>query len=202
LDKLGFKYIFDSFLCYRYGLGNTCLFVGLWFLWALLGLRLLFGDISFFGKIRTWYLVLAAFVISYVSLESFFIDTNTLFRGWFIGCKTIQSLPFFCLGLYLRDKKWMPNQLSSPMIISLLLFSLSMPIVNGKCGILETDYGLSFFCVTTDIFFHRVQRYVIFVNYASMLSKICRFSSFGGSSPHFLGQHIRTEASDPTDVLP
>lgn len=163
-DKLGFKYIFDSFLCYRYGLGNTCLFVGLWFLWALLGLRLLFGDISFFGKIRTWYLVLAAFVISYVSLESFFIDTNTLFRGWFIGCKTIQSLPFFCLGLYLRDKKWMPNQLSSPMIISLLLFSLSMPIVNGKCGILETDYGLSFFLFSFNAMSSSILLFV-FANY-------------------------------------
>ena len=38
----------------------------------------------------------------------FFIDTNTLFRGWFIGCKAIQSLPFFCFGLYLKEKKWTP----------------------------------------------------------------------------------------------
>ena len=144
-ENLNFKYIVDCFLCYRYGLGSMCLFVGLWFLWALLGLRLLFGDIKFLGKIRKCYIPLSALVISYVSLENLFIDTNTLFRGWFIGCKTIQSLPFFCLGLYLREKKWLPQMVPLPIIMSLLLFSISIPIVNGRCGILETAYGVSFF---------------------------------------------------------
>lgn len=72
LDDLNFRNIVNSFLCYRYGLGDICSFCGLWFIWALLGLRLLFGDVSFLGKIRTIYIPLTAIIVSYVSLDSFF----------------------------------------------------------------------------------------------------------------------------------
>ena len=150
-ELLSYKGIIKSILCYRYGLNGICLFVGVWFIWALLGLRLLFGDIKANNIIRKWYVIISTFIAVYISLEHLFIETNTIFRGWFVGCKTIQCVPFFCLGIYLKEKKWKPEKISLSTTISLMMLALSLPIINGKCGILETEYGLSYmlFCLTS-----------------------------------------------------
>ena len=100
---------------------------------------------------RKWYILFSTFVAVYISLEHLFIETNTVFRGWFIGCKTIQCVPFFCFGLYLKERGWRPDNISISTTMSLLMLALSLPLINGKCGILETEYGLSymFFLLTS-----------------------------------------------------
>ena len=134
--------IFYRFFHYRYGLGEG-LFCGDWFLWALLGLRLLFGDICPFEKEKRWYVILSLIAVLYMSLESYFISIDSIFRGLYIG-RLIPSMPFFCFGLYLKFKKIDPQRMSIVLFILTLFVSLIVPIINGSCSINSNNYGLSY----------------------------------------------------------
>ena len=143
LHTVTVPYVISHTLGYRYGLG-VHLFEGIWFLWALLALRLLFGDVGLLSKLRAIYIPLAIAVIVYMTFESHLVRIDTLFRGYYIG-RTIPSLPFFCLGLYLKDRNWNPNQISkSWFVIPVALICLSMPILNGRCDLYGNDYGYSY----------------------------------------------------------
>ena len=123
-------------------MGET-LFVGDWFLWALLGLRLLFGDISWLKNLRSFYTPIALFSVIYMTFESKLISIDTLFRGYLIG-RLVPSLPFFCFGFYLKDRLWSPHQLSMKYVILLFLLFIIVPIVNNAHGIVANDYGYSY----------------------------------------------------------
>ena len=128
------------------------MFCGDWFIWALLALRFLFGDLKIFTNLRRYYIPFSILMVIWVSLESWFISVDSLFRGWFIG-RLVPCMPFFCLGLYLKEKKWTPSGTSSSILILLLLLAIVLPIVNGKCSILNNEFGLSYviFCINAII---------------------------------------------------
>lgn len=136
------KEMFFRFFHYRYGLGDG-LYMGDWFIWALLGLRLLFGDIKYFSLFRKYFYIIGACVILYMSIESYLLNIDRVFRGWYIGL-FIPSLPFFCLGFLLKDNKWNPNTVSNSCLFLLFILFLLMPMLNGLCSINSHEYGYSY----------------------------------------------------------
>jgi hypothetical protein len=98
VSSLFSKEVFFRFVHYRYGLGDG-LYMGDWFIWALLGLRLLFGDIRTLMILKKYYLFIGVFVILYMSVENSLITINTIFRGWYIGLlvpRHLSSVWVFC----------------------------------------------------------------------------------------------------------
>lgn len=134
--------VFFRFLHYRYGLG-TGLFMGDWFIWALLALRFFFGDICVLRGLRKYYVFIVLFVIIYMSFEDYFISIDSLCRGWYVG-RAFPSMPFFFLGIYLKEKVWTPNVLSQKVCVVLLIISLLVPFFNGYCSINENIYGKAY----------------------------------------------------------
>mgnify|MGYP002626965261 CR=1 FL=1 len=141
--SLSIRFIAVHVINWRHGLGEG-LFNGLWFIYALVGIRLLFGDISGKKLSRIYYVPLAIIIIVYMALEKYHASIDTLFRGYYIGT-IIPSLPFFCLGIFLKDKQWHPKHLDSAKYIipSVILF-LIMPATNNYCDIYNSQYGHSY----------------------------------------------------------
>ena len=134
--------IFFRIIHYRYGLGES-LFIGDWFLYALLGLRFLFGDISSLKVMRKFYIVISVVCVLYMTFESDLVSIDTIFRGYLIG-RMIPSLIFFCTGFLLLDMNWNPKRVSKLYVIPLTLLFLFLPLFNGNCGIVANDYGRSY----------------------------------------------------------
>jgi len=151
VDTLLNKELFFRFFHYRYGLPGG-LFCGDWFIWALLALRLLYGDVKIGGYIRKFFIPLSVLMIIWVSLESYLVRVDTIFRGWFIG-RLVPCMPFFAVGLYLKEKRWTPTCISLLMSVALFLLAIALPIINGKCSILNNEFGLSYviFCINAII---------------------------------------------------
>lgn len=142
VSSLFSKEVFFRFVHYRYGLSDG-LYMGDWFIWALLGLRLFFGDIKPLLILKRYYLIIGVFVILYMSVENSFLNINTIFRGWYIGL-LVPSLPFFCFGFFLKDKGWTPYTISLYCIILLIAAFLIIPIINGASSINSQKYGCSY----------------------------------------------------------
>lgn len=134
--------IFFRFFHYRYGLGIG-LYMGDWFIWALLALRFFYGDIGILGRLRRFYVYISLFVILYMSFEVYLINVDSLCRGWYIG-RALPSMPFFCLGIYLKENGWSPNDMSLKVCVVLFVISFLGPLFNGYCSINENIYGMSY----------------------------------------------------------
>ena len=134
--------MFFRFFHYRYGLG-TGLFMGDWFLWALLALRFFYGDICILGRLRRYYIYLSLFAILYMSFEAYLMSVDSLFRGWYIG-RALPSMPFFCLGIYLRENGWSPDVMLQKVCVVLFVVAIMFPILNGYCSINENMYGKAY----------------------------------------------------------
>lgn len=135
------RILFDI-IHYRYGLG-TGLFMGDWFLWALIGLRFFFGDIGFFKPLKRSYLPIAILCVAYMTFESCLISIDTIFGGYYVGLM-IPSFAFFSLGLWLKDREWFLKDVPVKYISLLLLLFVVLPLVNGKCSINSDEYGRSY----------------------------------------------------------
>ena len=72
------------------------------------------------------------------------------------------------------------------MSISLFLLSLSIPIVNGRCGILETTYGMSFFMFSLNAMISTILLFVL-ANYVPA-NQVCITISKG--TLFILGIHM------------
>jgi len=142
IENLFSKDVFFRLFHYRYGLGDG-FYCGDWFLWALFGLRLFYGDISYLSPLRKYYIPIAVSVIVYMSLESQFLTIDTIFRGAYIG-RLVPAMPFFCLGFFLRDNCWKPWNLSIYTLLALSGLLFIMPIINGNSSINSNDYGISY----------------------------------------------------------
>lgn len=127
---------------YRYGLSHG-LFAGDWFLWALIGLRWLFGDILPFRVLRKYYIAIAVICVAYMTFESSLISIDTIFRGYYIG-RMVPSLVFFCIGFYLVDHKWMPKSMPLNYVALLIVLFFVLPLINGRCSINSNTYGISY----------------------------------------------------------
>ncbi|MBR1411282.1 MAG: acyltransferase family protein [Prevotella sp.] len=141
-ETFSFPNIVFQFIHYRYGLGKG-LFVGDWFLWALLGIRFLFGDIKWLKIFRRYYIPIAILATIYMTFETYLVSVDTLFRGYYIG-RMFPSLPFFCIGLYLKEKKWKPNDFSKCQIILIAFAFITIPLLNKAYGINANHYGISY----------------------------------------------------------
>ena len=127
---------------YRYGLGDS-LMMGDWFLWALIFLRFMFGDISWLKGTKQYYIIISCFAIIYMTLESHLISIDTIFRGYIIG-RAIPCLPFFCFGFWLKDKNWKPRQLPIFVITLTIIIFILVPPFNKATGIIDNGYGYSY----------------------------------------------------------
>ena len=167
-ETFSFPDIVFQFIHYRYGLGKG-LFVGDWFLWALLGIRFLFGDIGWLKIFRCYYIPIAILTIIYMTFETYLISVDTLFRGYYIG-RMIPSLPFFCIGLYIKEKGWKPNDLSKYKVILIALTFITVPLLNKAYGINGNHYGISY-----TIFFINATLSSLFIFWISNLIPSKRF---------------------------
>lgn len=134
--------ILCRFFHYRYGLGEG-LFMGDWFLWALLGLRLLFGDINFLTCLKRFYLIILVIVVLFLSFNDLFFHVDTIYRGWYF-LLMIPSLPFFCFGILLKNINWNPNLMSYYCLLILIVLFFVIPMLNGSCSINSQEYGYSY----------------------------------------------------------
>ncbi|WP_073210930.1 acyltransferase family protein [Xylanibacter ruminicola] len=142
IENLFSKDVFFRLFHYRYGLGEG-FYCGDWFLWALLGLRLFYGDISYLSALRKYYIPIVVSVIVYMSLESHFLTIDTIFRGAYVG-RLVPAMPFFCLGFFLKDNSWKPWGFSVYTLLALSGLLLVMPIINGNTSINSNIYGISY----------------------------------------------------------
>lgn len=143
LGQLFTKEMLGRFLHYRYGLGDG-LYMGDWFLWALLGLRLFYGDIQFMGFLRRYYIPISIFTITYMSVESYLVSIDLLFRGWYLG-RMIPSMAFFCIGFLLKDNKILIQNMHFSIVLILGCIFILLPIFNGSTSINSNQFGLSYF---------------------------------------------------------
>lgn len=130
--------IFFRIFYYRHGLGEG-LFIGEWFLWALIGLRFLFGDISCLRVLKKYYIPIAIVCVAYMTFEKSLINIDTIFRGYLIG-RMVPSMLFFCFGLYMREINWFPQTIQKKYVIILVFLAFLLPLINQKkCGIYENE---------------------------------------------------------------
>ena len=127
---------------YRYGLGES-LMIGDWFLWALIGLRFMFGDISWLSGTKKYYILISCFCILYMTFENYLINIDTIFRGYIIA-RAIPCLPFFCFGFWIKNRNWKPCQLPLSIIILTVIIFLIVPMFNKPTGIIDNGYGYSY----------------------------------------------------------
>ena len=126
---------------YRFGAG-CCPFDGIWFLWTLLVLRCLCGDIRRVDCLRKNYIPIAIVCVMYMCFESYLIRIDTMFRGYYIG-RTIPCLVFFSIGLWIKDR--LPSvQASYKSIVPMACFAFVLPLINGKSDIYGNQFGLSY----------------------------------------------------------
>ena len=143
LTSIMFRRLFFEIFEYRYGLKDG-LFVGIWFLWALIGLRFLFGDIRCLRVLKRYYIPIAFVCVIYMTFEKRLINIDVIFRGYFIG-RMIPSMVFFCFGLYMRKINWYPQAVQKKYVIILVFSAFLLPLINQKqCGIYENEYGFSY----------------------------------------------------------
>ncbi len=117
-------------------------FSGDWFIWSLVALRFLFGDISFlsFMRKKTVYIPLTVITIIYMLAEPYMINSDSDYFKYTIQ-RTIPSLPFFCIGLYLRDIKWNPNSISPYIYALFMAIAILLPLITGRNDIFFNEYG-------------------------------------------------------------
>ena len=185
LESLLTKDTFFRFFHYRYGMETGTLFCGDWFIWALLALRFLGGDIPFLKFFSKYYIYLALIAIGYMTFESYLINVDVLFHGWFIG-KMVPCMPFFCLGFYLKEASWNPTKFTIKLVVFLLILSIFIPIINGKCGILETQYGLSYILFAINA----IAASLLLLSFSNCISSSCFFTVISKGTLLILGLHM------------
>ena len=184
IENLFSKDVFFRLFHYRYGLGEG-FYYGDWFLWALLGLRFFYGDISYFLPLRKYYIPIAVCVIVYMSLESHFLTIDTIFRGAYIG-RLVPAMPFFCLGFFMRDSGWKPWSLSVYTLLALSGLLFIMPIINGNSSINSNDYGISY---SVFFVFASISSVILF-ELSNCLPKLRFVTVISNGSLLILGLHI------------
>lgn len=142
INQLLSKDVLFRFFHFRYGLGEG-FYCGDWFLWALLGLRLFYGDISSLLIMRRYYFIICTCIVVYMSIEEYMISIDTLFRGWYIG-RFVPSMPFFCLGFLMKDIGLKHKETSLLTMCLLGTAMLALPVIIGHCSINSNSYGLSY----------------------------------------------------------
>ncbi len=162
INQVFTKELLFRFFHYRYGLGDG-LFMGDWFIWALIALRLLWGDIHLLGFIRKYFIYITIFTIIYMTFESHLITIEVLSRGYFWG-RAIPSLPFFCMGLYIKNKKWDPKEMPNYHLIFIIPIVILI-MINGYCSINENEYGFSYLifyltAICSTIFLFKIASYI------------------------------------------
>lgn len=174
IGQLFTKEMLGRFLHYRYGLGEG-LYMGDWFLWALLGLRLFYGDIQFMGFLRRYYIPISILTIIYVSFESYLVNIDLLFGGWYIG-RMIPSMAFFCLGFLLKDYKIQIQNMHYSIALILGCLLILLPMFNGSTSINSNLFGRSYILFfinasLSTLFVFRITHYIPQNKFITTISK-------------------------------
>ena len=139
---LSLFFIVREYLQYRHGMELT-LFKGVWFVWVLVTMRLIFGLFPLFRKKRVYYIFVAIVCVGYMTFVNYLIGIDTLFKGYYIG-HVIPSLPFFCFGFLLKDSHWAPQNLSVKQITLFGSIFIFMPLMNGQLDIYNNAWGRNY----------------------------------------------------------
>ena len=99
--------------------------------------------ILIFKLLRRNYVPIAIICVIYMTFEPYLISIDTIFRGWYIG-RMVPSLIFFCVGFFLVDHKWTPQNIPFNYVPILIILFIILPLINGKCSINSNMYGISY----------------------------------------------------------
>ena len=102
-------------------------------------------------------------------------DIFSLTRGWYIAL-SIPSMPFFCVGFFLKDRQWYPKNRSYYQLAFLLVLIISLPLINGFCSINSNSYGISyslFFlnAIASSVFVFILSDYIPSTTFCTVISK-------------------------------
>ena len=164
MSNTTWKEIVSGVLHYRFDTRYN-FFPGDWFIWTLVTLRLVFGDIKhlYFMRNKKVYIPIAVLAVIYMVLEPYIIDSQADFLNYTVE-RAIPCLPFFCIGLYLRDINFQPKDYPVWTIITLGIAALVLPAITGTCDIFYNTYGRSYLLflinapITTSLLFYFANR--------------------------------------------
>ena len=144
MSNTTWKEIISGVLHYRFDTRYN-FFPGDWFIWTLVALRLIFGDIKhlYFMRNKKVYIPIAVLAVIYMALEPYIIDSQADFLNYTVE-RAIPCLPFFCIGLFLRDINFKPKDYPAWIIITLGTAALVLPAITGTCDIFYNTYGRSY----------------------------------------------------------
>lgn len=173
-----------DFLQYRYGLG-TGYFSGIWFLWSLMGCRLIMG-ISWLRKSDKYAWTVGITMIFITLLDEWnVIHIDRILKGYFIA-RFIPAMPFFIMGFYLH-KLFQNNYHVRYRLVTLicLILYLVLPLINKAEGLNANSYGYSYllFIVTA------VSGTFIVLSISKHLPRSLFFETFSIGTLFILGFH-------------
>lgn len=125
---------------YSASTGTGC-FAGIWFIQVLLTIRLLLGDIPGLNFIRKYYKIISVIIVFVVGIISTYQDH---YDGLFM-LYAIPSFPFVAIGIYLKEKKWSPQQLRWKYVIPMAILFIIISQVNKGYSIYKCNFGYSYY---------------------------------------------------------
>ncbi len=76
-------------------------------------------------------------------LEPYIMNGNPVYLNYTVA-RAIPSLPFFCVGLYLRDIKWNPKSLSPYIYAVFAILAIILPLITGRNDIYFNEYNRTY----------------------------------------------------------
>lgn len=150
--------------------GPGC-FAGVWFLYALLGCRVLFGDVFKLEYIRANYKYITLVIIVILSI---FLRFCSLGNMWYL-LYTIPCLPFFAIGYYMKECNWVPSNINLLWGILCLVVFVSIILINGRTSIYGFNFGLTYIlyfigAIAGNIFLFKICSFLRPNDFVKMLS--------------------------------
>ncbi len=150
LYNIGHQWILDSeqgdIICwqnyYRSHTGQPSLFTGQWFLFVLIGIRFLLGDVKIFAPIYKYHLPISVCLIAWFTISPFVMGESDIRYYYFYLC--LSAFPFMSLGILLKQRR-IGLRLSLWKTFLLVLLFLPLAYFNGMVDISDSCFGLSYF---------------------------------------------------------
>lgn len=129
----------NTFWCNSTGQGP--LFVGLWFIYALMGCRFLMGDISIFKLFGKNYWIIGIICFAYVTIDNY-LNKEYFFKTTYLY-NSVVAMAFFTFGMFLKEHKFDFSKYSISLCTILSIVAIFLSVLNGRIDMLERNYGFN-----------------------------------------------------------
>ena len=121
--------------------GHGPLFVGQWFIFALMGCRFMMGDFSIFRIFGKYYWIIGTICFAYVTIDNYF-NEEYFFKTTYLY-NSVVAMVFFTLGMFLKEHKFDFSKYSISLCTILSIVAIFLSVLNGRIDMLERNYGFS-----------------------------------------------------------